>query len=291
MTVLKAPDSFIGRTVHCPACRQQFGVPANAGAAATDESTGSTAAGQSEPQDVTLAADSAGTARPQDGSPVELPPTSIVSRSPPPAPAPAAPAVSASRMPPPAPTTGRAQPPPPPADRRHRRKAKFIAADATATQIEVGKDGQLPQLKLEDAEQSEQTKEKSRSSNPLLLVLALAVSTSMSVGLLFWDNSAEKSETALKAEARQTLREHYIHTPPEMEPYKMLLRRALQAHYRGEFAAERRLYRQVLDMLHAEDKNRGSNRKGLTGLREEQNNRPPNDQHLKQQLTILLKDD
>jgi hypothetical protein len=177
------------------------------------------------------------------------------------------------------------------APRRQPQRAKFIAGDATTTQIEVGADGQLPQLKLVETGETELKRETPRFSNPLLLVLALVASTSLSVGMLFWDTSADRPEAAVKAEARQSLIDDYIHAPPKLEPYKMLLRRALQAHSSGEYQTERRLYRQVLDMLHAEDKNREGNRRGLTGLREERDNRPPNDQHLKEQLTILLRDD
>jgi hypothetical protein len=265
-TVLTAPDTFVGRHVRCPACRQQFAVPA----AAADGTVVGT-----DPSDAGIAS-GAGAVLPED-LPPRVGPSRKDARS-----GQAVADASPADLPPPV--------SPPAAPRRKPTKAKFIAADATTTKIEIGDDGQLPQLKLAEVSDTEPKPQSRRFSSPLLLVLALAVSTSLSVAMLFWDASAERPEAESKADARQSLIDDYINSPPKLEPYKMLLRRALQAHSRGEYRTERRLYRQVLDMLHAEDKNRAGNRRGLTGLREERDNRPPNDQHLKEQLTILLRD-
>jgi hypothetical protein len=271
-TVLTAPDTFIGKHVRCPACRQQFGV--SAGVAADGSVIG--------PDPVNAGkGPGAGALLPDDLPPPVGPRKSDAWPGPPPAGATPADAIQAD-LPPPV--------RPPAAPRRKSTRAKFIAADATTTQIEIGADGQLPQLTLAEVSDAEPKPQTQRFSSPLLLVLALAVSTMLSVAMLFWDTSSQRPEAESKADARQSLIDDYINSPPTLEPYKMLLRRALQAHSRGEYRTERQLYRQVLDMLHAEDKNRVGNRRGLTGLREERDNRPPNDQHLKEQLTILLRD-
>jgi len=129
--------------------------------------------------------------------------------------------------------------------------------------------------------------EENQSSSPWLLIGVLFSSFVICIAMLFLDVGPDKSGEETKAKVRGKIEKHYIGEAPQLEEYQLLLRRALQANTRGDYRTERRLYRRVLDMLHAEDKN---NDKGLTGMREDLNNTPPNDRHLEQLLSRLLSD-
>jgi len=179
-------------------------------------------------------------------------------------------------------------PPAPATTRREPKQARFVSADATKTRIQLGGDGQLPELTLMDGEPGEKKiEEENQSSSPWLLIGVLFSSFVICIAMLFLDVGPDKSGEETKAKVRGKIEKHYIGEAPQLEEYQLLLRRALQANTRGDYRTERRLYRRVLDMLHAEDKN---NDKGLTGMREDLNNTPPNDRHLEQLLSRLLSD-
>lgn len=179
-----------------------------------------------------------------------------------------------------------AQVAPPPLN-RPAETAKFIAAETADTRVRLGADGRLPELLFEDqAPEPESPVTRSEGSNPLLLIGALCFSITLSVILLVFEPQPRHADDAAKAEARNWIEMNYIGSGPRLKPHERRLREALQAYHRGDHATERRLYREVLDMLRDES-HRGA--VGLTGARKALN--PPNDHDLEQQIATLLRRD
>ena len=170
---------------------------------------------------------------------------------------------------------------------RAAKAARFIAAESTETAIQLGQDGQLPSLVLEEGTAKGKDEEAQKSS-PFLLVAALCISLGASVAMLLLDPQVQQSERADKPRARELIEQHYISQPGQilLEPYQDELRAALQAHNKGDFATERRLYRRVIQRLKAENNNE---LRGLTG--QVRGFEPPNDKDLEELLTILLRND
>ncbi|HJN08449.1 MAG TPA: hypothetical protein QF564_07135 [Pirellulaceae bacterium] len=166
---------------------------------------------------------------------------------------------------------------------REARPARFIAADASETRVELGHDGQLPVLQLEEATRIDVDQENARTSNPWLLVAALAVSFGMSAVLLFVETDGAPAERTTKKSARRDVEMYYSRPVPQPQRYRQLLREALQAYNKEDYATERRRYKQVLDLLHAENNDRYS---GLTG--QVSASEPPNDRHLEELLSTLV---
>ena len=165
--------------------------------------------------------------------------------------------------------------------------ARFIAAaQATETAIQLGQDGQLPTLVLEEGKSQEQAKEDGQQSNPLLLVAVLCFSLLSSLVMLFFEFEAGRPPDEQKRDARAAIQQFYIQGQPLLEEYQHELRRALQAHNKGDYATERRHYHSVVRMLQAEN---NDDLKGLTG--QARADRPPNDEHLREQLSTLLRKD
>lgn len=165
-------------------------------------------------------------------------------------------------------------------------RAVLITGDASKTSVFLGADGKLPELVLHEGSQREKNVEKSATQSPLVLIGVLAFSVGLSMLMLLADTTPQRADTRTKAEARRVLRNHYLADQSPLEPYQVVLREALQAYSRGDFVAERRLYRRVLDMLHEEGKNKHA---GLTGAL--YGALPPSDQDLENQLSILLRED
>jgi hypothetical protein len=166
---------------------------------------------------------------------------------------------------------------------REAKPARFITANPTERRIDLGADGRLPELVLQEGNKSEQTPSADRTSNPLVLIAVLTVSFGLSAAMLFVDTGARHSESHRKAIARDELAQHYTQSPRRLEPYQELLRQALQLHNQGKYADELVCYRRVLDMLHEEHR---ENLKGLTGVRRGAS--PPSDEHLESLLSQLL---
>ena len=85
--------------------------------------------------------------------------------------------------------------------------------------------------------------------------------------------------------ARRQLEDQYLRPSVAPARYQQLLRQALWAHNREAYDEERRLYKQVLDLLHAENKDPYN---GLTGQIDARD--PPNDRHLEELLATLVDD-
>ena len=125
--------------------------------------------------------------------------------------------------------------------------------------------------------------QQANTSNPWLLVAALIVSFGMSGLLLFVDLDSAPTEQETKRAARSAIETYYSTTSPQPQRYRKLLREALQSNNKGDYATERRRYHQVLDLLHAENKDPLS---GLTGQANAA--KPPHDRHLEEMLSMLV---
>ena len=167
--------------------------------------------------------------------------------------------------------------------------AKFISGDTSATRIDLGADGKLPELKLDTVTDKDDPDEKVQASNPWILIGLLGFSVLASVVMLFFEPGSSSANSTTKTEARRYIENFYLAKDKPEEPYQRRLRDALLAHNRGDAAEEKRLYREVLDMMRSESV-RNTN-KGLTGTK--YGDPPPignaNDQHLESLFSTLLK--
>ena len=176
---------------------------------------------------------------------------------------------------------------------RKAKAAKFVTGGATTTRINLGADGQLPELVVEDKEKPKESAESKATSKPLMLAVALCVSVAISVAMLFLESERKPTASRGKAAARQEVAKYYLggNQDPNSEDakplyeYQRLLRKALSAESRGDKQTAKIIYRRVLDMIHSEEK---TDSIGLTGPRIAVS--PPSDTHLKKQLSILLSD-
>jgi hypothetical protein len=174
--------------------------------------------------------------------------------------------------PPTAPDTPRADP---------RKVARFVTADAAQSTLKPAEDGKLPELHLNEGRKPESKQARSKTIHPLILLGVLVMSVALSVLLVVVDTESRSTSTDAKAAARIRIQDHYFtgYGNQSIEPYQQYLREAQRAHSRGDFRAERRLYRKVFDLLRAE---RGTFEKGLTGSR-------GRDDELKRLISILLR--
>ncbi|MFO0901741.1 MAG: hypothetical protein U0939_02005 [Pirellulales bacterium] len=236
-----------------------------------------------------------------------MPPAPPLAAPPPTVPA-AAPLRSVPPTPPaklvkpsPVPPSGVGPPPPPstltpgsvvsaaPPPLRTSQTARFIAADPNAMRVPLGADGKLPSLLLEDVEQAvEEEAAKPKNSPPWLLLTVFGVSIAMSLALLFVDSEGGGGGERRSAVAtRSQLQQHYAGVVPPLAPYQQKVRLALQAHEKGDREEEKRLYREVLDILHSESKNKST---GVTGMIDAPD--PPignpSDRHLEGLISTLL---
>ena len=170
--------------------------------------------------------------------------------------------------------------------------AKFISADPNEARIQLGADGQLPQLVLVKGQKEGAEVESTSSASPVMLAVVLAVSLGMTGIMLLFDFEMGPSDSTTKAAARAQIERYYIGRPPDgkdsppnqvFKEYQILLRRALRSHNRGDRNQERQLYRQVLNILHAEGRGTLMGVTGMIGA-----TTPPNDDHLEKQLSLLL---
>jgi hypothetical protein len=165
-----------------------------------------------------------------------------------------------------------------------RKTARFIAAESAQSGLKLAEDGKLPELRLKEPGEKSVKQAGPGGVNPAILFGAIAFSVLASVALVFLPGeSANQGSGAEKQKARKEIEENYfagMDKEARIEPYQILLREALLARSRGDFKQERRSYRKVLDMLHAE---RGKFDKGLTGS-------PARDETLKKLITTLLSD-
>ena len=281
---LTAPDELVGQLASCPQCKSQF--PVSLGG---ESSTPATSPPPSPPPPPDTPKRRAGvvpaglkSVKGRDSAKVAAaavnpaePPTVL------PTPSPDVPTADPSTGPPVQPKRQ------PKRQRRKAKQAKFITAERTETKIQLGADGQLPELVLREADAKEKTEEVSSSGSSPLLIVALVVSIGFSVLLLLVDMSTSRSESRSKQESRESLEAYYIGEQSEtsqLQPYQLLIREALQEHSSGDEKSEKMLYKQVLDILHAEGKNKYA---GVTG---QVTGSAPSDENLEALINILRRE-
>ena len=277
---LTAPDELVGQLASCPQCKSQF--PVSLGGEGSTPATspppppdtpkrraGVVPAGLKSVKGRDSAKVSAAAVNPAE------PPTVL------PTPSPDVPTADPSTGPPVQPKRQ------PKRQRRKAKQAKFITAERTETKIQLGADGQLRELVLREADAKEKTEEASSSGSSPLLIVALVVSIGFSVLLLLVDMSTSRSESRSKQKSRESLEDYYIGEQSEtsqLQPYQLLIREALQEHSSGREKSEKKLYKQVLDMLHAEGNNEYA---GVTG---QVTGAAPSDENLEALINILRRE-
>lgn len=317
---LLADDALIGKLASCPHCQSQFPVTMSAtraigGGPAPAAVPHTTPRVATPPVTASVTASSVPLAKPLnvrtapsllqaavDTAPAEaqahpVPPTATNLYPPGHSPSPVAKPVATANPTPVATPTAKtfttprpapvasASPRPSARPSREARPARFIPADASATRVELGHDGQLPVLQLEESSRADVDPQRNTQTNPWLLVAALVFSFGMSAVLLFVETDRAPTERATKRSARTALETYYLTPATQPQPYRQLLAQALQAYNKGDYATERRRYKQVLDLLHAENNDPLS---GLTGQVSAAN--PPHDRHLEELLSTLVDD-
>lgn len=141
--------------------------------------------------------------------------------------------------------------------------ARFITDQAGDPLVKLGADGHLPDLALQEGiaivpEKAKPSQEQASKSLPL--VAGFAVSVALSLLMLFVDLESATGTVQQVQVARKAVAIFYGSENAPLEPYQKLLRRASWAYSQGDIESEQRLYREVLQMLRAENKN------SVTGL-------------------------
>jgi len=171
-------------------------------------------------------------------------------------------------------------PPLPPVPRK--KVARFITAEATDSMLRLASDGKLPELHLEEGQAKQKTDAGARSIHPLLLLGILSMSIMLSIAMVIIGGDSPVANSRTKAIMRQKIEDAYFGLgnleSRDLEPYQVELREARQAYSHGDYKAERKHYRKVLDMLRAE---RRDEDRGLTGSHAK-------DRELEEALTVLL---
>lgn len=273
---LQAPDDLVGKHATCPQCRTKLSV----GNGSLTSSTFVAMKALPVPPPAPPGSPNRGSVQPSSeeiASYLEEPPVPAKGSS----------RESVSSLAQPGSGTVALPPRPPTASTQ---SARFIIADATARRIELGAGGQLPRLVLDEAQKKEVPEERASGSKTWILFAAVGASVVLSVGMLLVDVTGPRLERSDKSEAREKVTRKYVQKLAATEPRppcQPILALAVQAYNRGDHAEERRLYRQVLDMLHSEGKDPY---KGITGVVNTQDSAVANDIELEQLISTLLRE-
>jgi hypothetical protein len=169
--------------------------------------------------------------------------------------------------------------------------ARFITDQPGETLVKLGEDGTLPELALHEAGGPVQSDRVAQPRSPLILYGVLGCSFVLSLGLLLFEPVGTSVSSSERDEARRALTAYFGDEGEgpqarELESYQKALRQALVEHSQGDFADERRLYRQVLQMLNAADIRDSANLNGLTGRHTGRGR--TSDRELREHLETLL---
>jgi len=172
--------------------------------------------------------------------------------------------------------------------RSARRVATFITADVAQSELAPAADGQLPDLQLTEQDKKAK-KQASASTMQWRIVILVSASLTLSV-LMMMDFDKGETRSTQADLAREDIKRKYIGSEDKpLEEYQVYLRKALVAHSSGESKTEKMYYRRVLGLLRGENFERDPERKGLTGIRDEPDDKDlPNDKNLEMLLNILI---
>jgi len=147
------------------------------------------------------------------------------------------------------------QPPLPPVAPPARKVARFVTAEAAASGLQLAEDGKLPELRLQEGQQT-RTEKKHSGMNPLVLAGLLSLSVAMSIGLVLLDPNAEDGSAGQERQRawRQIETDYFSNLDPNapLQPYQVYLREARQAETRGDGKTETDRLRKVLGLLRTE---------------------------------------
>ena len=165
--------------------------------------------------------------------------------------------------------------------RRKRQLAKFVTDAQGESRVQLGEDGQLPELSLDEELTGGKTEHKKSGSNSLLLSLVLVVSTALSIMLLVGEGPGIGTTNRGFEFARTELQKMLEDTKPKTDAqpelaWRLLVRDALSAAARSDRTGEQLAYDRLLNLLNAEDRRKSS----LTGDE-------ARDQRLKEMIATL----
>ena len=145
--------------------------------------------------------------------------------------------------------------------KRQKNVARFIT-DQGGPLVELGADGHLPELALQDDPTRKEKQAKPKQSNSALLYSALGLSFLSSLAMLFADVDPPSVSELSKADAREEIVRFFGSDDKELETWQKQLRAARLAHSRGDDDTELMAYRRVLGLLKSEDRD---THVGITG--------------------------
>lgn len=137
--------------------------------------------------------------------------------------------------------------------RRQKNVARFIT-DQGGPLVELGADGHLPELALQDDPTRKEKQARPKQSNSALLYSVLALSFLSSLAMLFAEADPPSVSELSKAEAREEIVRFFGSEEKELQSWQRQLRAARLAHSRGDSDAELQAYRRVLALLKSEDR-------------------------------------
>lgn len=139
------------------------------------------------------------------------------------------------------------------AAKRKKNVARFIT-DQGGPLVELGADGHLPELALQDDPTHKEKQPKKKQSNSALLYSALGLSFLSSLAMLFAEVDPPSVSELSKADAREEIVRFFGSDEKDLETWQRRLRAARLAHSRGDNETELRRYREVLSSLKSEDR-------------------------------------
>ena len=137
--------------------------------------------------------------------------------------------------------------------KRKKNVARFIT-DQGGPLVELGADGHLPELALQDDPTRKEKQAKPKQSNSALLYSALGLSFLSSLAMMFAEVDPPSVSELSKADAREEIIRFFGDDEKELKTWHRRLRAARLAHSRGDNETELRRYREVLSALKSEDR-------------------------------------
>lgn len=137
--------------------------------------------------------------------------------------------------------------------KRQKNVARFIT-DQGGPRVELGADGHLPELALEDDPTRKEKQVQPKQSNSTLLYCVLGLSFLSSLAMLIADVDPPSVSELSRSEAREEITRFFGSEDDDLKPWQKSLRAARLAHSRGDTQAELAEYREVLSVLNSEDR-------------------------------------